>query len=164
MLEFTPSTPTRRCYKCREEKPLSDFYRDTHSPSGLQGRCKACCKADASTEEARRKMREHMRARRVQNTERERAIQAVYRERHRETVNARARERWGAEQEAEKQMARRAVFLALSSGRLAKPSACQQCGTERPSREITAHHDDYRRPLEVVWLCTFCHGAKRRKE
>jgi hypothetical protein len=33
---------------------------------------------------------------------------------------------------------------------------CQRCGN--PDAE--AHHDDYRRPLVVTWLCRGCHRGE----
>ena len=32
------------CYKCKQEKELSDFYKCTRNPSGLLSYCKACTK------------------------------------------------------------------------------------------------------------------------
>lgn len=32
----------KRCSRCGEEKPLSEFYRRARSPDGLQSWCKAC--------------------------------------------------------------------------------------------------------------------------
>jgi len=45
-----------------------------------------------------------------------------------------------------------AVYLALRSGRLQK-SPCQICWD--PKSE--AHHEDYSKPLEVIWLCRSDH-------
>lgn len=51
--------------------------------------------------------------------------------------------------------AHRVVFRAVRSGRLVRPTACERCG-ESPKR-IEAHHPDYDRPLDVLWLCKPCH-------
>lgn len=32
----------KRCYKCGETKPLSEFNKDRTKPDGLQGLCKKC--------------------------------------------------------------------------------------------------------------------------
>lgn len=42
---------------------------------------------------------------------------------------------------------------AMRYGRLIKQS-CQICGK---SKNIHAHHEDYSKPLEVIWLCDRCH-------
>jgi hypothetical protein len=44
--------------------------------------------------------------------------------------------------------ARRDANNALSSGRIAR-LPCEVCGTLNTEK----HHDDYTRPLDVVWLC-----------
>lgn len=43
----------------------------------------------------------------------------------------------------------------IGTGALQK-AACQNCG--KPGRH--AHHEDYEKPLDVVWLCTKCHGSR----
>src|SRR5438477_31914 len=46
--------------------------------------------------------------------------------------------------------ARAAVRNAVLAGKLIRPGACAHCGAAcRPA----AHHPDYARPLDVVWLC-----------
>lgn len=60
----------------------------------------------------------------------------------------------------DKVMARAAVKRALVSGELLKPDNCTNCLV--PAR-LDAHHDDYSKPLDVIWLCRTCH-ANRHKE
>lgn len=57
--------------------------------------------------------------------------------------------------EPEKGAARRALRVAIATGLVIRPDACEACGTVgRPH----GHHHDYSRPLEVEWLCAKCHG------
>jgi hypothetical protein len=51
-----------------------------------------------------------------------------------------------------KMHARRIVARALGSGKLVK-QPCYYCG----ARSVEAHHTDYSRPLEVVWICSLHH-------
>lgn len=44
------------------------------------------------------------------------------------------------------------VRNALKSGRLVKQS-CIKCGASNTE----AHHEDYNKPLDVIWLCVKCH-------
>lgn len=57
-----------------------------------------------------------------------------------------------------KKWARRKVQTALRQGRLVRPDKCEYCG--EGGRKIHAHHEDYRKPMEVEWLCTRCHGTR----
>ena len=44
---------------------------------------------------------------------------------------------------------------ALRSGKITKPACCEAC-TDKC--ELQAHHTDYAKPLEVVFLCARCHA------
>jgi len=39
------TTFTKICTKCKEEKPITEFYKDSRSKDMLQLRCKVCCKS-----------------------------------------------------------------------------------------------------------------------
>lgn len=47
---------------------------------------------------------------------------------------------------------------AVKSGRLIPPSLCPECGKKPRRRAVNGHHRDHRKPLEVEWVCTPCHG------
>jgi hypothetical protein len=56
----------------------------------------------------------------------------------------------------EKYKASQDVKLALKSGVVKRPGNCSQCQKEcKPE----GHHEDYSKPLEVVWLCKSCHES-----
>lgn len=54
----------------------------------------------------------------------------------------------------EKYKARTAVSNALRDGRLEKQPC--ECGEVK----VEAHHPDYGKPLDVMWMCSKCHGEK----
>jgi hypothetical protein len=45
----------------------------------------------------------------------------------------------------------------LKNGELVRPDACARCRTRIT---VVAHHEDYARPLEVIWLCDACHRRR----
>lgn len=60
-----------------------------------------------------------------------------------------------------KAAARKKVRKALESGRLTKPHHCEHCWDEpRDTNNIHAHHEDYSKPLDVMWLCATCHQIR----
>jgi hypothetical protein len=58
-----------------------------------------------------------------------------------------------------KHLARLKVRSALKFGRLVK-RPCERCGA---ADLVHAHHDDYEKPLDVMWLCPL-HHRQRHKE
>jgi hypothetical protein len=63
-----------------------------------------------------------------------------------------------------KQRARGAVRRAVKSGRIIRPTRCEECGA---GVRTEAHHTDYDKPLEVHWLCrpghAHCHNSELRR-
>lgn len=56
---------------------------------------------------------------------------------------------------AEKKKARGKIIRRVLHGTLTRPEHCQLCWDRGI---IEAHHADYRKPLDVVWLCRPCHA------
>ena len=122
------------CKVCLEEKPLSDFYAMKSMKSGHMSKCKECFKKEIHA--ARKRNIEHYReydrnrGSRMSNEDLRRQ-----RARHPEWVKA-----------------HRAVRNALRNGTLHK-KPCEICGASF----VHAHHPDYSKPLEVIWLCPLHH-------
>jgi len=57
------------------------------------------------------------------------------------------------QQHRSKKFAQSKVRIAIASGVLVR-QPCQVCGQ---SENVHGHHDDYRAPLAVRWLCPRCH-------
>jgi len=53
--------------------------------------------------------------------------------------------------------ARKVVFFAVKDGIL-KRKPCEVCG----EKNVQGHHDDYNRPLDVIWLCVKHHVRRDR--
>lgn len=125
---------TKKCFKCKQVKPLSMFYRHQAMDDGHLGKCKTCTKKDVKANY--RVNLEHYVAyekRRLKSPERK-AKALEYQRRRRSKYPGKTR-------------ANNAVSNALRDGRLVRQS-CEVCGAK-----AQAHHDDYRRPLVVRWLC-----------
>ena len=57
----------------------------------------------------------------------------------------------------ERTEARRIMYNALRTGKLKRPSECEGCSMTVP---VQGHHYDYKKPLDVHWLCRLCHQAE----
>jgi len=59
------------------------------------------------------------------------------------------------EEHPESLKAMKIVKKAIKDGLLKKPHKCAYC--KRDHTRINAHHEDYDKPLTVIWLCSSCH-------
>ena len=135
----------KTCFKCKTVKPLSDFYKHSGMADGHLNKCKGCNKNDSTAN--RNKNLEKIRAydrERGKKPERIKASTEIVRD-------------WRAEVER-RHRAHSAVSHAIRRGDLVR-QACSRCGNSR----AVAHHEDYDKPLEVMWLCQPCH-KQRHKE
>jgi DNA-binding XRE family transcriptional regulator len=62
------------------------------------------------------------------------------------------------EEAPQRRRARMLAHMARRKGRLPEPMNCQECGVVA---RLEMHHEDYAKPLDVVWLCSPCHRAIR---
>lgn len=139
----------KRCSHCKKLLPLSSFYRSKRTPDGLLYECKRC-HCDASMESAKRN--------RERSLERKRKwARIAYR---RDPQKFLAANRLRAQRDLVKHRARKALEKAVQTRKILKPKACPQCGAT--DRRIEGHHTDYTKPLEVIWLCSRCHGEAHK--
>lgn len=129
---------TKRCFKCQQEKPLEAFYKHSGMADGRLGKCKTCTKEDAA---------QH----RLENIE---SIMAYDKMRasmpHRVALRREVVKKYIGHF-PHRRAANTAVNNAIRDGRL-KRQLCWVCG-----EKAVAHHADYDRPLDVVWLCQAHH-------
>lgn len=132
---------TKTCFKCGVEKPLDDFYRHPQMGDGHLGKCKVCTRLDVLVDR-------HTNPR-VREYDRRRASLP-----HRVALRKQTYEQW-KQDNPERAKAIQAANNAVRDGKLVAPSFCEGCGL--PKR-LEKHHQDYSRPLLVVWLCKPCHA------
>lgn len=135
------------CFKCNVEKDFSEFYRHAKMADGYLGKCKACTKADVA-------------AHRVVNIDRVRAY-----DRNRAKISerakaaARASSKWRAD-DGRKVRCHNAVARAIRSGKL-QHRPCEWPGCTRD--DSFAHHENYDKPLDVVFYCQPHHKARHKE-
>lgn len=117
----------KRCFKCGETKPLSEFYRHPGTRDGYLNKCKECAKTDSKSRRDNRPEKDletRLKSCRKNPTHKNAAM---------------------------------AIDAALRCGRIKKASHCQGCGRSGTEVRLSAHHHDYSEPLDVVWVCAACH-------
>lgn len=125
----------KRCFKCLCEKPMDEFYKHAAMGDGRLGKCKDCTKADV-------KKHRQEEWERVRAYDRLRASQP-----HRKAASIERGAIW-RQQFPERKKAQTALRGAVLRG-VVRPTPCWVCG-----EKAEAHHPDYSRPLDVVWLCS----------
>jgi ribosomal protein S27AE len=133
------------CFKCARELPVDEFYRHPAMADGHLNKCKFCAKKDVS---------EH----RLQNIDR---IRAYDRERallpHRKQAAKLISDKWRSS-DKRRNSAHLKAGRAIKAGILVR-RPCVRCGNEK----VHAHHEDYDKPLNVVWLCAPCHKSRHKE-
>ena len=156
----------KMCSKCKELKDLSGFYKNYKSKDGLSYQCKACQKvyhqsqhikdqkkayaaSDIGREAVKRAATKYKTSEKGKKSNREwkktdagkacvNKSSARYREKHKEKLKS----HW-------------ALKSAIKKGDVIRPDLCSLCGA---SGIIDGHHEDYSKPLDVIWVCRQCHA------
>jgi hypothetical protein len=140
----------KTCFKCGVSKPIGEFYAHPQMKDGHLGKCKICTRRDTALRHA------------IKSNDPEWVVSELIRhraksERFRREGRAVKPKRESAEKWAVKNRWKRKAHTALNNairaGKIIK-RPCQVCGN--PKSE--GHHEDYSKPLDVMWLCRKHHG------
>ncbi len=149
----------KTCFKCGESKPYSEYYKHPAMGDGHLGKCKTCTKKDVAEREERKKsdpdwvVLEAKRAR-----ERMRNVRSLGLEKKPSAESRKATLKNWDNRHPQKAIAHNAVNNAIRDGNMVK-KPCERCG----STDSEAHHEDYSKPLDVMWFCPK-HHAERHVE
>jgi hypothetical protein len=134
----------KKCSTCKEELSISSFYEG-------YARCKKCHYA-ATQRWAKA------------NILKRRASIKAYQDRNpgvSKEIRRKAKQAW-QERNPGKRKAGTAISNALRDGKIQK-APCAACKKNPiPHTKVHAHHSDYSKPLEVLWLCPTHHRAWHR--
>lgn len=132
---------SKTCFKCGGEKPIFDFYKHPKMADGHLNKCKPCTRSDVAKHRADnlQHCREYDRQRAKLPSRRESAAKVI--------------SEWRA-----KHPQRRAAHVALGNAvRTGRIQPWPVCAVPECRGKPEAHHPDYSRPLDVVWLCPSHH-------
>lgn len=136
------------CKGCGVDKEQDAFYASNRS------RCKECVKLGVRTNRAAHS--EYYRAYDRQRYRERPERKAAARLSSASPAGVAGKKRYAEKiKHTMKRKAHNAVNNALRDGKLAKAEGCFFCAK---TDGLQAHHPDYRRPFDVFWLCSACHG------
>lgn len=137
----------KRCSRCGQEKLETEFSKDRSRRDGLQSCCKACDMQYARAYEARYPKKKAASTKAWFKSERGKEQNRGYKQKSRAS---------GLIDHQIK--ARRAVDHELKMGKLVR-LPCVICRDPKSH----GHHEDYDKPLDVVWLCPKHHKARHKE-
>lgn len=133
------------CTVCLISKPIEDFYTHKRMADGHLGRCKECHK-----QIIRRVRADRIEYYREYDRKRGRLPHRI--------ANTIAQTKKWRDEDMRRAKCHIAVARALRNGSLV-PENCVVCGSEKS----VAHHENYDKPLDVVWLCQVHHKARHKE-
>lgn len=174
---------TKNCAICKKDKSLSKYYKNRRYKDGVGSYCKSCSLLKTKEWQGKNAVRNKQNQQRWhrgkpnyyknyynKNNEKIKIVVRAWQEKNRERVRELARE-WAKNNRfkstlsrkrnrakyPEKYHANNQIYIAKCRGDLiSKPCFCGETKTE-------AHHPDYSKPLEVIWLCRKHHGEEHEK-
>lgn len=153
---------TKVCKKCGRELAISEFYVHKQMNDGHLSFCKECVRARVHKhrEDNIERIREYDRNR--PNTKERKKKQMLNLKNNKEKYQRYLEQKndWN-KRNKEKRQAHFKVENALKRGSLNSPNKCEVCG--KINCDIEAHHYDYSKQLDVIWLCTECHGKVHKQ-
>lgn len=157
----------KMCFKCLIEKPLSDFYKHPKMADGHFGKCKECAKKDVCKNKEYNKDY-YMEYDRNRPNREERVKQTCERTKNLRKLDKEFCKKVDASKAAwvsnnpDKRKAQYAANNAVRDGRLLRKLHCEHCGS---GGKLQKHHWSYEKEhwLDVIWLCTKCHGREHAR-
>ena len=134
----------KKCFKCNKKKDLSMFYKHKQMKDGYLNKCKECNKKDSmkTLNDNRFEINKKRRLARSKLSGKYDEYSSYYRKEH-----------------LEKSKAAQAAYRAIKSGKIIRPSKCDNCNIEcKPD----AHHESYEKKdwLNLLFLCRSCHRSR----
>jgi hypothetical protein len=127
----------KKCKRCGIEKSLDEYYVHKEMADGHLNVCKECVK------------------------KRVKGYGDKYDKRRRNTPK---RKKWLYEFQKKmrkkyikKYRCRNRFWKSVLRNEIEKKKECVKCGVSGEKKRIEAHHCDYDKPFDVMWLCSKCH-------
>jgi hypothetical protein len=132
----------KQCIKCKQDKPLSAYQSNPSNKDKYDTRCRDCVSAYNKAYTIKHKADLKLKWQAYNASPKGRANHKRTKLKHLIKVRARTQ-----------------VTEALRIGKLIKPDRCTNCSNIK----VEAHHNDYSKPLQVIWLCRNCHTSLHKQ-
>jgi len=143
------------CRRCDTTKDIEEFHKNKRNPSGVHAACKSCVKFYAKEYYQKNRVKYYWQNKqwREANPERRRESNKRY------EGNNPNRRKSSLPSKGRKQLYDK-LNDAVRRGKIMRPNKCSDCNSKI---KVEAHHEDYEKPFEVVWLCRACHVKRHHK-
>jgi hypothetical protein len=140
-----PLEQFKQCFKCQLTLPLVCFYKHFAMKDGYLNKCKTCTKSDVFLH-------------REQNLDKIRAYDRARGKLEHRKQDMTKRVRIKRILFPLQNLAHQKVQRAVQTGALIRQN-CVICDATKS----VAHHDDYEKPLDVIWLCQIHHVERHKR-
>ena len=125
-----PIEYVKLCSSCYVKKTANNFYRSAINRDGLCGQCKTCHSKKVNASKKNKRLLSYK--------------------------QVAPHKKFWLQTNKLKRKAHQDVSYAIQKGKLVR-QPCEQCGV---TEHVVAHHEDYNKPLDVVWLCKHHHKER----
>lgn len=178
----------KKCKTCGIEKEETEFFRKRKT--SLEGSCKKCKRQKVLDKLAlnpqKYREKERIRSEQRRKTDEWKEWRKDYQKRKRQDISRKSLEYYHSTPKVKekqvvwrnknrdkyrrylrkyneynplKRRAQRVLNYHVNKGNMTRPDICFEC---KENCKAEAHHADYTKPLDVIWLCRKCHCAKHR--
>ncbi len=150
----------KKCTKCHKKKDLIEFYKDRYSSDNYSYQCKKCinayrylyCRTERGKEVSRNNSKLYRET--VKGRLNHRKCMAKYRNSVKGKQNKKIYDKQYRKDHPRKKRTWWIFNNAIRQRKIKRKTHCDHCGINTKPH---GHHPDYRKPLEVIWLCRYCH-------
>ncbi len=136
------------CNRCNEEKSCQYFGKDKRNKNGLTNWCKPCLNIYKKEKCNKEKRQITRRAYRKKSAEKIKLWRTNNKEKQREYFKKWSENHW------KQFLSGKTLLYHVKVGNIIKRHSCEICH----NGPTEGHHDDYLKPLDVIWLCKRCHA------
>jgi hypothetical protein len=149
----------KRCKLCKAQKPDTEFGCKPNNPGQLHARCRDCIREIDRKRHQQKRLSGNIQkpltsAQKAKNASRTKQFYDTHPERLAAKMAVR-----DAVMNGERIIKDEYNSETITGEVLFKPPCCQMCGKLTPPQSLHAHHHKgYDHPLDVIFVCSKCHG------